>query len=66
MPRKQHDQKGQQENSNKPIRRPPHHPSEEKNINPKDTHDRKAADTDRHNGSAHAFEGTEDPSGGEE
>jgi hypothetical protein len=39
----------------------PHHPSKEKTINPKNLHDRRSADVDRHNGSAHAFEGTEDP-----
>jgi hypothetical protein len=44
----------------------PHHPSKEKNINPNNAHDRRSADAERHNGSAHAFEGTEDPSDGEE
>ncbi|MDP4247766.1 MAG: hypothetical protein Q8932_18145, partial [Bacteroidota bacterium] len=44
----------------------PHHPSKEKNINPRKDQDKRSRDVDRHNGSANAFEGTEDPSGGDE
>lgn len=37
----------------------PHHPANEKNINPKTREEKTIADTDRHNGSAGAFEATE-------